>query len=143
MKRRRVPGGKVVSSVRLWPCGEYFAAAFSADLTEASHAVDGPTIYRWDVERGASLKRFENPRGGSNLEGVTALAYLPGDEILAAGTVDGRIEFWHLDSEALVGELFSVLPNDISRIAFSADGRLMAAGDWYGGLRVFRIAIGR
>ncbi len=142
LKRRRLPGGKVMSSAFLWPCGEYFAAAFSSDLREAAHAADGPTIFRWNVEHGGHLKRLRNPRGGSNLDGVTALAYLPGDEVLAAGTVDGRIEFWHLASKSLVAELFNVLPNDVSRLAFSADGRLMATGDWYGALRLFRIAIG-
>lgn len=141
MKLRHVPGGQVESSVWLWPCGEYFSAAFSSDLREAAHAADAATIFRWDVERGTSLSHLENPLGGSNMEGVTALAYFPGDEYLAAGTVDGRVEFWHLATESLVAEIFSVLPHDISRLAFSADGRLLAVGDWSGGIRLLRITL--
>lgn len=120
-------------------CGEYFAAAFSPDLTLAANATDGPEIYRWNLETGRALGKLENPRGGSNLEGVTALAFEPGDRFLAAGTVDGRIELWDWSSESLVGELFEVTPSDVAHIAFSRDRRLMAVGDWYGVVRVVEL----
>jgi WD40 repeat protein len=120
-------------------CGEYFTAAFSPDLTLAANATDGPEIYRWDLERGRSLGKLVNPRGGSNLEGVTALAFHPRGEILAAGTVDGRVELWQWSTESLRGEILDVTGSDVARITFSLDGRLMAVGDWYGVVRVVGI----
>jgi WD40 repeat protein len=136
--------GRRVDAVGGWPldfrlCGEYFAAAFSPDLAVAANATDGPEIYRWDLVRGRSLGKMTNPRGGDNLSGVTALAFAPAGWLLAAGTVDGRVELWDWASQTLSGELFEVTGSDVARITFSADGRRMAVGDWYGVVRVLEI----
>lgn len=138
--------GRELRAIRARPldlrlCGEYFAAAFSSDLTRAANATDGPEIRRWDLERSRFLDEVAHPRGGNNLTGVTALAFDPSGEILAAGTVDGRIELWPWASEALRGELFDVTPSDVAHITFSADGRRMAVGDWHGVVRVLAIEI--
>lgn len=70
---------------------------------------------------------FPLPEGLAG-RGLTAVAWSPDGETLAAGTSTGHIQLWDVESQELWGDLGVEPPAAVSRLAFSADSaRLLTA----------------
>ena len=123
------------------------AVAFSSKGVFASGADDG--VLLWDVATGRLRARL--PQGA----GVRSLAFSPDGATLAVGTVTGRLKLWNViaakEKEAgSMPEWDSVrrqrlgsgrsYRNYVYSIAFSPDGRHVAAGDSAGSLLVWEVA---
>jgi WD40 repeat protein/predicted Ser/Thr protein kinase len=58
---------------------------------------------------------------------VAALAFAPGEEELATGSIDGTIRLWSVPEGQLVGEIPGHLES-VEALAYSVDGRTVASG---------------
>jgi len=100
---------------------------------------DDRTILLWDLATGATIHTLA---GHTNV--VTALALdpsAPGQHRLASGSWDRTIRLWDLDK----GEVMGVLPGtiEILTIAFSPDGRFLAASGFAPIVEVWEVATGK
>ncbi|GAA4158332.1 hypothetical protein GCM10022251_32940 [Phytohabitans flavus] len=68
----------------------------------------------------------DSPAVAAGLIGYSNLRFRPGDGNLLAGSHDGRIVIWNIASAKVAVE-FAGFPGDIQELAFSPDGRLLAA----------------
>jgi WD40 repeat protein len=111
------------------PSGVAFAPA---GLTLAAGGAD-TKVYLWDVSGAA-------PKPKAELAGHTqrpfALAYAPGGKLLASGCFGPVLRVW--DVRGKEPELWASLADDkvrawgVSALAFSADGKVLAAGGYAG-----------
>jgi WD40 repeat protein len=82
----------------------------------------GDTIYLWDLARRREMRRF----GGDKVT-ANAIAFSPDGKTLAAGSQDGQIHLWGVDT----GTALCVVEGHrggVASVAFSADGKLLASG---------------
>ena len=97
----------------------------------------------WDAE-GKELRRFDGPRfGEDSLHRIYTVAASPDGRLLAFG---GQVNYLSIYDTAAGKEVrrFGDLPGATSRLAFSADSRFLAAGDWTDGtIRLWELASGR
>jgi len=81
-------------------------------------------------------------KGGAVLTGhnavVEAVVCSPKDDVIASGDADGRIRLWKLNGES-VANFESGSPR-IRSLAFSPDGRWLAAGGADGSVRLLTVA---
>jgi glucose/arabinose dehydrogenase len=117
-----------------------FCLAFSPDgrlLAVGEHAPKWPsqTIRIWEVQTGKVPQAFAIHTGG-----VLALAFSPKGDMLASAGADGMIHFCDPDfGRHLRG--FAAHGAAVRSVAFTADGRLISAGDDRR-IRVWRVATG-
>jgi WD40 repeat protein len=127
------------------------AVAFSADgKLVASCGEDDTRILLWDVEAGKSFKLLtaEDPDDKTQRRSLHALAFRPNSAHLATCGADRTLRLWDLEQgkeirrfEAAQYQLFTEKENKVTRtakraasdfslyaLAFSADGKLLAAG---------------
>jgi WD40 repeat protein len=136
-----LPSGEIIS----WQCdtgkelhrfkghaGGVLAVRFSptGDLL-ASSGPEG-TVRLWNVRTGRELRRLETGYTRS------ALAFSPDGRCLAGGGTDGAVRVWETASGQLICS-FTGLRGYVQSVAFSRDGRFLAAGHWMG-VRLFDLA---
>ena len=106
--------------------GVGWCAAFTADSRRLVTASDDVVL--WDVDTGTPLRTTERKRfiaGG--------IACHPADPWAIWGRLDGEIEVWNLDRDEAPRQLKPV-GGVVRQIAFSPDGRLVAAAYGHAGL---------
>jgi len=111
--------------------------AFSADETMLASGDEDGTIHIWDVRTGEVITAFEQ-RDTFILD----LAFRPdGEPQLASAEDDGSVYIWDVSGE-LIYELAAEGVDDAYSIAYSPDGRLLAAGYDDGLLRIWNANTG-
>jgi serine/threonine protein kinase len=117
-----------------------------ATVTALAYAPDGKTlavgdsngfIQFWDTISGSAGARFQ-----AEPQGVRALAYLSGGEVLvSAGTGARDVKLWKVGTQ----EMLQVLPetqNGIVALAIDPEGALIAAGCRDGMVQIWRLSTG-
>lgn len=121
-------------------------AAFAADGSTFATVGDAGNVFVWDGETGRPVDVYEGHAGA-----VGAVAYLPDGRGLASAGVDGKAIVWNLAPEwkleRTIGSIDGgVFVDRVLAVAFSADGKLLAAGGGEasrsGELKLFNVADG-
>jgi RNA polymerase sigma factor (sigma-70 family) len=95
------------------------------------------TIDLWEV----SSTRHASSLGGTVDDTAIALAFSPTQNILATAGDAGLVKLWSLETRQEVAALpTQPRPINTNTLAFSADGKLLAAGAWNGAVTVFDVA---
>jgi WD40 repeat protein len=105
---------------------------FSRDGTKLVTGSYDKTARVWDVESGSELKRLT-----AHDDWVFATVFTKNGDYVFTGCGDGFLRMFRVsDGERIFeNKLFS----DVSDLALSADGELLAAGTSAGGVRLFRV----
>ena len=96
--------------------------------TTATHAMLTAALLPW----AAVLPSSDGTR-------VSAVAFSPHRDLLAAGTIGGTIQLWDLTSRKPTSQLLGT-PGYVESVAFSPDGALLAAGIITGKILVWDVA---
>ncbi|MBN1993602.1 MAG: protein kinase [Anaerolineae bacterium] len=132
-----------VSNVAFSPDGQTLA---SVDITGA--------IILWDAETREQLGQLSVnlPPTGVNMA-VQTMAFSPDGQTLAVGKCKevsadiacqkGEILLWDVESRQLRGESLTGHTNDISSVAFSPDGQILASGSWDNTIILWDVATGQ
>jgi WD40 repeat protein/serine/threonine protein kinase len=109
--------------------------AFSADgNTLIGGAADG-TLRLWDINR--QTLSASTPRGHS--ENIIDVRSSRNGDILATLGKDQVIRLWNFAASYPLGQIKEVLGRSAKGVAFSADGKLLAAGDDQGGVQIWEL----
>jgi WD40 repeat protein len=120
--------------------------AFSPDGTRLATATWWDNyIFVLDVQTGAMVYTL-----GGHTSHITSLAFLPDGSRLASGAADGIINLWRLDNGRLshvldwstynLGPVLNAFGNQIKGVAFSPDGKFLAAVSLDEKFRIWRVS---
>jgi WD40 repeat protein/transcriptional regulator with XRE-family HTH domain len=126
-------GGQTLS--RIWQAhtDRIRALTFSPDGRQLVTGSWDNTVKLWDVENGALLWSYSQ---ASSIPSVAFFA-LDGSLLAMSGENVGTIHLWDLRSNTLLETLSH--PHPVSAIAWSPQARLLASGDFDGGIRVWEL----
>jgi RNA polymerase sigma factor (sigma-70 family) len=94
-----------------------------------------------DAAAGKQIRRWPAHEGGVAPRGITPLTFSPDGKTLASAGRDKRIRLWDVNTGT---EIRSMEQLGVSRLAYSADGkRLAAAYGWYGEIWIWDPATGQ
>jgi WD40 repeat protein len=120
-------------------------AVFSPDGKLLAAASRDGNIVLWDAVKAEEIRRFP-----PSSEGVMSVAISPAGKWLATGHIDDRKEgtddllrLWDVAAGKEVRRLAGPKELMIRSVAFSPDGRLLAAVEWSGCIRVWDPASGK
>jgi len=101
----------------------YYSLAISPDSQHLALSNTTPLTYVWEVATGKLLHEL-----GPHPSGVECVAYHPEGGYIATGTADGTVHLWELSKGDCPKCKWTANVTDtpIRRIAFSADGKLLA-----------------
>jgi WD40 repeat protein len=132
--------------LRRWPLPKEGAGplAFSADGRGVFTVGADRTLRLWDVATGKQLRQFGAPRfPEDSLDRIYCVAFAPAGNLAAFGGQSGVITLTDPQTGAEVRRLTGPA-EAVSALAFSADGRVLASGDWRGGrVRLWEVATGQ
>lgn len=113
--------------------GAVLSAAFSPDDRQLfTGGIDG-VIHQWALDSGKTLKQFRHHRSW-----VNGLAIDKSGEMLASASSDNSLRLTPL-ADGGKSSVFEVKEGEIRSVAFSPDGKRVAAGIRYGWVRVWDI----
>jgi WD40 repeat protein len=129
-------------TVRVWDADAGGAVAVLTGHEAAVQAVtfsaDAATIVSGGNDRSVRLWDIAAKKGGAVLTGhnavVEAVSCSPKDELIASGDAEGRIRLWKQNGESVAN--FESRSPRIRSLAFSPDGRWLAAGGADGMVRL-------
>jgi WD40 repeat protein len=141
-----LPADRVVHTLNA--SGTVRALGISADGKILASAADAPVVQLWDAATG---------KGGLKLQGATdwvlAIAFSPDGKTVAAGGYDGHLRTWELATGQKRLEIPVPPPapmnapprpaNVLSALAFSPDGKTIAAGGSDARIHLFNAADGK
>jgi hypothetical protein len=105
---------------------------FSRDGTKLVSGSYDKTARVWDVESGSELKRF-----ALHDDWVFSTVFTKNGDYVFTGCGDGFLRMFRVSDGERVFE--NKLFSDVSDLALSADGEMLAAGTSAGGVRLFRV----
>ncbi len=102
--------------------------AFSPDNQTLATAGDDQLIHTWSAVSGAPFEVFKG-----HAAAVSSLAFLPGGDLVSAARDGAAVVWnpapeWKLERTIGTGEAKSPLTDRVNALAFSRDGKLLAAG---------------
>jgi len=133
------------------------AVAFSRDGERAITGSKDETLRLWSAADGkliaemtehkAMLQREETQKPQAWSAGVESVAISPAGEVLASGSLDGRILLWDARTGAFLRRLAfpGGMPGlaKIASMSFSPDGQWLVAASAFSGCQVYEVATGR
>jgi WD40 repeat protein len=128
--------GEANREARLHRSGELAALATSVQQNEPVRAlqlaIEASGVAATDEARSALLAALQhNPGLVKSLEadaGVQAVAFSPGERLLAAGLDDNTVTFWDTQRQQRTGRPLTGHEGEVISLAFSPDGRTLATG---------------
>ncbi|MBI4614905.1 MAG: WD40 repeat domain-containing protein [Planctomycetes bacterium] len=108
---------------------EFESVAFSANGKIIAASGFSGTIHLWDLPSGRM-----RPAGEGHVGGVDAIAFSTDGLRLAAGGSDGVLRVWDIESAETIARV--ALGEEISTVACSAQGGMIAVGGGSGGVRL-------
>jgi RNA polymerase sigma factor (sigma-70 family) len=120
--------GKKVGGLQGLPKYSLNALTFSPDGEALAAMVGEGTVRIWDVRTGRLVRRITPPRAPASLWPGQSLAFSPDGRTLAVGSgnKDGAVRLWEVAVDQGLRQVFQ-LPGATGQIAFSADGKVLAA----------------
>jgi WD40 repeat protein/serine/threonine protein kinase len=115
------------SPVRFSPDGDTIAAF-------DDRPGDGGMLVLLDVDTGKTRDVWEAEKDDQS---VWSLAFSPGGDRIAAGSLDGRITLWDTESGEQVGEAMTGHIDAVQDIAFQPHGNLLATTGWDNTVRLW------
>ncbi len=100
-----------------------YGITFTPDNKQIVTASADKTVRIWDVATGKELRRLPGAK-----RVLRALAFNPRAGLVAASEDHASIRMWNLNSGELNGTFQTNPPDDVTCLAFSPDGKLLAAG---------------
>ncbi len=97
--------------------------------TDVSFSSDGKWLAAGRFDGSAVVYDTETRRQTARIDTgsvVTAVAFHPAGDLIAVGTIDGKVRFFDPKSGAAVGPLLDEGESAVWQVAFSPDGRLLA-----------------
>jgi hypothetical protein len=108
--------------------------AWRADSDAVASCSEDGTVRIWDMHAGTELVNWE-----AHKEGVLDVAFHPSGLLLTGGR-DGHVKAW--DEKASLRTDLGPAADIVLRVAITADGKVILAGDWSGEVRALSIAGG-
>jgi WD40 repeat protein len=118
--------------------GAFLPETFSMNSRYLAQGTNTAKIYVWDREKrqlACTLMAHKIVQSEYGDFGIRSLAMSPVNDVLASAGADQTLRLWNLKS----GQLLRILDSDTpyTSLAFSSDGRYLAAGDFDGRVHVW------
>ena len=134
ISRANLTGLAPIHKFDLSPWGLVYAAAWSPDNHKLAFSA-GNTVYLVDAHTWRELQRWESHSA------TGSLAFSPDGQHLAAGSRDGQVRIWDVDTGRLV-QAIAAHKKGVNKVVFSPRGGLLASGGNDGMARVWDVQTG-